>query len=518
MPRGQHTETKALLQSAIESNKLHQQELAAYAQRLEDEIANAEKLMAEAEQEDDGEMQTATVEIPGSKKPAGFIPSSSFLNPASPFYAEASRRVRYLSATNVHPMSKRELEALEEGVKESNHRRLAFEAKRNGKPFWDIDTADLLTNTEDLDWARIAEKVSDASGNSRTPKECETKWLGDRHPTIRHDAWDKEESIKMVQLLDGYEAGKFNWKEVSENLATGRTPFDCMRHGMPKPHHYWDSEADAALCKAVAMYGIDNWNLVARHVSPQVTAAQCQIRFTKSLDTRVRKGGWSDEEDDRLRLAVEVYGNVWLDVASVMHGRINEQCRDRWVSKLDPALNKTAWTEEEDAALMEAYNELGKKWSDISKRLKNKRTDIQCRRRVEQLNKQKVNELKAAEKVAATQEKTRLADEKAKLNEIRRQETRRRRQEAKQNPGIRFMEPQTSSTPLPHRTIQPDAPPLQIPMHIPPALLAPALLANAHLIQQLAVQQGISIVPIGAIAQNQNATDPGPPPSTSADT
>ncbi|KAF7433305.1 hypothetical protein PC9H_005255 [Pleurotus ostreatus] len=410
MDHAEGSSTMALLQKSIQSNKQHQQMLASYTERLETELSQIESLLELAEHEEDGEADAAIIDIPGSKRAASLIPSNLFLQPESPFYEDASRRSRYLRATVIHTMKQKELDALTEGVKEANHRRLAFEAKRNGKLFWDIESDDLLTNIEGLDWERIAEKVSDVSVTPRTAKECETKWLGDRHPKINRGTWSSEETAQLTELARSYGENRVNWKEVAQKLDTNRTPMDCMRHFVPKPHHYWDIDSDDNLRKAVKVYGKDNWNVVARHVSPNATAQQCQNRYLKSLDPNLRKGAWSDEEDNRLRSAVEIYGLSWVDIAVAIPGRTNEQCRDRWLSKLDPSLNKDAWTQEEDEELNAAFLEVGKKWPELTKRLTHGRTDLQVRKRVDYLLKQRAAEEKqmAAEK---RQEKQRAREE-----------------------------------------------------------------------------------------------------------
>lgn len=40
----------------------------------------------------------------------------------------------------------------------------------------------------------------------RTAKECEIKWLGDRHPTINHAQWSQPEISKCRDLVDAYRA------------------------------------------------------------------------------------------------------------------------------------------------------------------------------------------------------------------------------------------------------------------------------------------------------------------------
>lgn len=115
---------------------------------------------------------------------------------------------------------------------------------------------------------------------------------------------------------------------------------------------------------------------VARQVSEDVTPAQCQNRYYRSLDPSLRRGNWVDEEDTRLRQAVALFGNSWVDVASVMPGRNNEQCRDRWSERLNPNVAKGKWTPEEDAKMLAAVEELGDAtWKAVSEKLGTGRTD-----------------------------------------------------------------------------------------------------------------------------------------------
>jgi hypothetical protein len=42
------------------------------------------------------------------------------------------------------------------------------------------------------------------------------------------------------------------------------------------------------------------------------------------------------EEDAKLAEAVAEFGNNWIKVATLIPGRMNLQCRRRWVNSLDP--------------------------------------------------------------------------------------------------------------------------------------------------------------------------------------
>lgn len=117
------------------------------------------------------------------------------------------------------------------------------------------------------------------------------------------------------------------------------------------------------------------FTLVARQVSEDVTATQCQSRYTRALDPVIRRGPWAPDEDDRLQRAVEIFGRPWTDVCTFVITRSNEQCRDRWQDALNPTVGKGRWTESEDQALLAAYGEFGDRWKDISQKVAGGRTD-----------------------------------------------------------------------------------------------------------------------------------------------
>jgi hypothetical protein len=114
--------------------------------------------------------------------------------------------------------------------------------------------------------------------------------------------------------------------------------------------------------------------IVARNVSPHATAAQCQIRWSKTLDPTLRRGNWTEEEEERLRKAVSGYGSLWVQVASAISGRTNDQCRERWHENVNSSTEKSTWTEAEDNILLENVKLIGNRWKSISLKIGNNRT------------------------------------------------------------------------------------------------------------------------------------------------
>jgi len=142
--------------------------------------------------------------------------------------------------------------------------------------------------------------------------------------------------------------------------------------------------------EAVKLYGTKNWSQVSVCMT-QRSAAQCQFRWTKGIDPKIKKVPWSKEEDERLNLAIEAYAEPncpnWSLVCNHVPGRADTQCRERFTGVLTPNKNTNPWTEEEDECLLEAVDRIGAgAWSEVAKAVGGNRTDNRCMRRWSQLD------------------------------------------------------------------------------------------------------------------------------------
>lgn len=87
---------------------------------------------------------------------------------------------------------------------------------------------------------------------------------------------------------------------------------------------------------------------------------------------------WSKAEDEILIQVIKEKGTErhWREIALTLNARTGskvyrhaKQCRERWINHLDPTKNRGAWADHEDTNLLNLYLELGRKWSEIAKRL-----------------------------------------------------------------------------------------------------------------------------------------------------
>lgn len=84
---------------------------------------------------------------------------------------------------------------------------------------------------------------------------------------------------------------------------------------------------------------------------------------------RVRtKGAWSTSEDKLLLKLTKSHGaKGWSKIATHFGSKSAKQCRDRWHNQLNPSINNSPWSIEEDELLINANRQIGNRWAEIAK-------------------------------------------------------------------------------------------------------------------------------------------------------
>jgi myb proto-oncogene protein len=111
----------------------------------------------------------------------------------------------------------------------------------------------------------------------------------------------------------------------------------------------WTEDEDIKLKAAVERHGGKDWDEIAALV--RRTKIQCWSRWHNTLNPRIAltggsKGKWTLVEDDKLKDAVQTHGGKnWDAIAALVPGRSRIQCRSRWqVLRRRPKQDGNTWT------------------------------------------------------------------------------------------------------------------------------------------------------------------------------
>jgi hypothetical protein len=107
--------------------------------------------------------------------------------------------------------------------------------------------------------------------------------------------------------------------------------------------------------------------------------------------TNKTRNVFDDHEDERIRQLVGKHGSDnWKQVADEMPGRTARQCRERWMSYLDPHIHNGPWTPEEDQLLRHKFETCGPRWRELEVFFPN-RSDINLKNRWRKLKKREIS-------------------------------------------------------------------------------------------------------------------------------
>jgi hypothetical protein len=249
----------------------------------------------------------------------------------------------------------------------------------------------------DEDWAAITALVP-----GQTRKQCSKRW--DLHyalkPNIagtaeRTGTWGEDEDLKLKDAVKTH--GGQDWASIAA-LVPGRTKNQCNQRWCyvldpitaltAGQKGKWTEDEDLKLKGAVQMYGGKNWAAITVLV-PGRTKSQCYQRWRDVLKPCIhgakgRNVSWTAAEDSKLKESVQMYGSKnWVAVAALVPSRMKSQCRHRWRNALNPSIDRSnvrsgKWTEDEDLKLMNAVQTHGgQDWAAIAALVPG-RTKNQC--------------------------------------------------------------------------------------------------------------------------------------------
>jgi hypothetical protein len=134
----------------------------------------------------------------------------------------------------------------------------------------------------------------------------------------------------------------------------------------------WQKEEDELLMKIMSQSERPNYASLAQ-LFPGKTGQQVAERWDKVLNPKLTKGSWTRAEDEVIIDFVQKNGTKkWQKLSDLLPGRIGKQCRERWRNHLDPSIDHSPWTTEEDNHLIELHRQFGNSWVRISALMRNR--------------------------------------------------------------------------------------------------------------------------------------------------
>ncbi|GAQ89019.1 hypothetical protein KFL_004800040 [Klebsormidium nitens] len=253
-------------------------------------------------------------------------------------------------------------------------------AQMRQRPVTDDDiTAALPT----LDWENVMTK---AKLVGKTAEDCQACWTADCAPGINRGPWTLDEDEQLKELVTKHEG--HDWVSVAAELGTGRTAAACLMHYQ---RDLREERPEPSACESSGVVGTPVPDMESRPEPAQRRGPGRPPAQWRHKLGPVRKQLWTEEENLRLRYAVAAFGTTsWVHVAEVVGTRTDPQCRERWVNVLDPSVDQSPWTAEEDARLEALVRQLGAgKWAQLADEFNAgrplKRTDDRLRKHYEAL-------------------------------------------------------------------------------------------------------------------------------------
>ncbi|CAN6341222.1 unnamed protein product [Urochloa humidicola] len=132
----------------------------------------------------------------------------------------------------------------------------------------------------------------------------------------------------------------------------------------------WSPEEDEKLYNHIIRHGVGCWSSVPKLAGLQRCGKSCRLRWINYLRPDLKRGSFSQQEEDLILALHEILGNRWSQIASHLPGRTDNEIKNFWNSCLkkklrqrgiDPATHKPIAAAAGAAALPDAQDDHNQK-------------------------------------------------------------------------------------------------------------------------------------------------------------
>ncbi|CAL9115656.1 unnamed protein product [Musa textilis] len=110
----------------------------------------------------------------------------------------------------------------------------------------------------------------------------------------------------------------------------------CLRQKLRKG--LWSPEEDEKLYNHIIAYGVGCWSSVPKLAGLQRCGKSCRLRWINYLRPDLKRGSFSQQEEDVIISLHGILGNRWSKIASQLPGRTDNEIKNFWNSCLKKKL------------------------------------------------------------------------------------------------------------------------------------------------------------------------------------
>ena len=163
-------------------------------------------------------------------------------------------------------------------------------------------------------------------------------------------------------------------KYKTDLLFSNKKDYKSNKNKEIKKPNFWTEEEDKILKEKAKEFNYKNWKSIANFI-PGKNSIQCSARFRR-IRPGLIKGAWGKEEDSKLISLYEKYGRNWAAISKEMNQRTGKQIRDRFLNSLDTRYKRGKFSEEEDKMILKYHKIYGNQWAKIAVKIKTRTGDM----------------------------------------------------------------------------------------------------------------------------------------------